>query len=89
MMHFSMRPSTNFKEKIRIGKFVLNYLFTKWLNPETKKPYLASVFGLTPHTNRAAIVIARKAGFKVLGILPKGVQSEGTAVDAVISVASL
>jgi hypothetical protein len=88
LMHFSMHPDVPFPEKIKIGKFVLNFIFTKWINPKTEKPFLASVYGLTPHTNRGALILARKVGFKILGVLPCGIRSLGADIDAVISVAS-
>lgn len=88
MMHFSMSPEVSFPEKIKIGRFVLDYLFSKWIDSKTGKPYLRSVFGLTPSDNRAALVLARKVGFKVLGVLPSGIISKGKPTDATISVAS-
>lgn len=86
-IHFSFRPEDiTFKDRIFIGKYVLDFIFNKWVGSDDI-PFLDSVFGLTPSSNRAAILVALKCGFKRLGILPSGINSGGKAEDAIITVA--
>ncbi len=88
-IHFSFHPELlTIQEKFEVGKYVLRTLFHDWTDPKTEKPFLQSVYGLTPLPNRVACIFALKAGFKKLGILPGGCKYLGGIEDAMISVAS-
>ena len=87
-LHFSMHPGINIREKLVIARHTLEHILLHWINPATTRPFLKSVYGLTPIPNRVACIFALKAGFKKLGILPGGCTYMGKTADAMISVAS-
>ena len=87
-IHFSMHPKLTFKEKLLVGQTTLQYLFHELRHPNTKDPFLRSVYGLTPMSNRVACIFALKAGFKKTGVLPGGIKYLGKTDDAMISVAT-
>jgi len=86
--HFSTHPLLSTNKRIEVGRYCVDQVLTKWIDPKTRKPFLKSLFGLTPLPNRAACIFAMKIGYKKLGILPGGVSYLGKTVDAMISVAS-
>lgn len=85
-VHFSMHPRNNFKDSIKIGNYANDTVLNEWIHPEYNGPYLESLFGLTPVTNRAACLFIRRCGYKKIGVLPKGIKDRGKIVDAMITI---
>jgi len=84
-IHFSTHPKLHMKVGIPLIKSVIEDIF-KWKSSDTEEPYLLSLYGLTPVTNRAACIIVLKVGFKKKGILPGGMWFLGKPVDAMFTV---
>ena len=86
--HFSNHPELSTRKRLEIGRHCVNYILTEWVSPDTKRPFLRSLYGLTPLPNRAGCIFALKIGYKKLGVLPGGCTYMGKTEDAMISVAS-
>jgi len=86
--HFSTHPEIKTQERLAIGRYCVNYILNEWVNPATKRPFLRSLYGLTPLPNRAGCIFALKIGYRKLGVLPGGCTYMGKTEDAMISVAS-
>lgn len=84
-IHFSMHPEIKMKERITISRFVQKFLLVDWINQKTNKPFLKSIFGITPLSNRVACIFALKSGFKKMGILPGGCTYMGRTENAMVS----
>jgi len=90
MVHFSMHPDNSPQQSMHLARTVTDQVLNVWGEqgkPDT--PYLYSLYGLTPITNRAACAFVQRVGFKKVGILPKGQRMRGTEfVDAMITIKS-
>lgn len=85
-VHFSMHPKNTFKESIQLGTWCNDTVLATWTHPEDGSPYLQTLYGLTPVTNRAACIFTLKTGYKKIGILPNGMRDRGEIVDAQIAI---
>ncbi len=85
-VHFSMHPNNSFKESIALGKWTNDTVLNEWKHPDDGGPYLRSLYGLTPVTNRAGCIFALKTGYKKIGVLPGGMIDRGKIVDAMITI---
>lgn len=83
-IHFSMHPDNRFTDSINLAIWVGDQILNKWTNTETKKPFLDSIYGLTPATNRVACIFVLKAGFKKIGYLYNSIKDRGKIVEAMI-----
>lgn len=76
-MHFSVRPGLNAAESFALARFTSDQLL---------ESYLDTLFGLTPASNRAALIYNMRAGFKRVGVLHNGMTDRGKVVDAYLMV---
>lgn len=87
MVHFSMHPGNTPQYSLKLAREVTDSILTTWSEPINGSPFLYTLYGLTPVTNRAACAFVQRVGFKKLGILPKGQMEDGEHyVDALITI---
>ena len=88
MVHFSMHPDNTPQQSLRYARVVTDQILNVWSErDDPDAPYLYSLYGLTPVTNRAACAFVKRVGFKQIGTLPKGQrQNGGEFVDAMITI---
>jgi hypothetical protein len=79
-IHFSIHPSFSYQDKLKLLRLVRRQLHS-WPNMHT-------LYGLIPESNKTAWITTIKAGFKRIGILPKGVSTYQGAEDAVILIST-
>lgn len=84
-VHFSMHPDNSAKQNLRIAREVTDDILALWKRKDDE-PFLRSIYGLTPVTNRVACIFVQKVGFKKIGILPGGISDRGKVVDAMITI---
>lgn len=84
-IHFSMHPNNSTRFSLNMATWATDTILNEWQHPEGG-PYLHSLFGLTPVTNRAACIFVQKCGFKKIGVLPGGMHDRGNVVDGMITV---
>lgn len=84
-IHISLHPENTYKRTLQLSREITDTILNTWTT-EDGSPYLETLFGLTPVTNRVACVHALKVGFKKIGILPHGILDRGKNVDAMISI---
>lgn len=77
-IHISSHPDNTFRQAVDEGRLSSDFLLNK-------ARIVDSLFGLTPVPHRRAVIFAYKAGFKKVGILPRGAKYFGEYVDAVIT----
>jgi hypothetical protein len=82
-IHFSLHPQLHTRLGLPMVRHVTESIFD-W-KAKDGTPYLNSLFGLTPVTNRAACIFVLKVGFKKRFILPGGMWDRGKAVDAMVT----
>ena len=70
MVHFSMHPDNPPQYSMKLAREVTDSVLQEWSEPESGSPFLYTLYGLTPVTNRAACVFVQRCGFKKIGILP-------------------
>ena len=87
-VHFSMHPDNKPQYSMMLAREVTDTILNDWREqgkPDT--PFLYSLFGLTPVTNRPACAFVRRVGFKKVGTLPRGQRVNGSeCVDAMITI---
>ena len=76
-VHFSARPGLTATESFALGRFTTDQLL---------ESYLDTLFGLTPASNRAALMYNLRVGFKRVGVLHNGMYDRGRLVDAYLMV---
>lgn len=88
MVHFSMHPENPPQQSMHYARAVTDEVLNVWHERENPSvPYLYSLYGLTPVTNRAACAFVQRVGFRKIGTLPKGQRVNGTEfVDAMITI---
>jgi hypothetical protein len=88
MVHFSMAPENSPQESMHYARATTDIVLNEWGDgDQPDAPFLYSLYGLTPTTNKAACAFVRRVGFKKVGILPKGQKVKGSeAVDAMITI---
>ena len=82
-IHFSLHPQLPTRLGLPMVRHIVESIFD-W-QTQDGKPYLDSLFGLTPVTNRAACIFVLKVGFKKRFVLPSGMWDRGEAVDAMVT----
>ena len=73
-LHFSMSPDNPthpYKFNIPLARATMHAVFNSW-TPDLRP---ATLYGLTPMSNRRAIAFLKKVGFREIGILPKGIKA--------------
>lgn len=86
-VHFSMHPANTTPYSLRVAREATDDILNLWTRDADRKvPYLQSIYGLTPVTNRAACIFVQKVGFRKLGVLPGGMSDRGQIVDAMLTV---
>lgn len=88
MVHFSMHPDNPPQQSMHYARAVTDQVLNEWHERDNPSvPFLYSLYGLTPVTNRAACAFVRRVGFKKVGTLPGGQRVNGTEiVDAMITI---
>ena len=88
MVHFSMHPENTPQQSLHYARAVTDDVLNVWHERENPSvPYLYSLYGLTPVTNRAACAFVQRVGFRKIGTLPKGQRVNGSEyVDAMITI---
>jgi len=70
-MHFSGHPCNSPKLNKFLSEAVSDQVLNEWKDEaDTDKPFVESLFGLTPVENRVAVIFAMRCGFKKLGVIP-------------------
>jgi hypothetical protein len=85
-VHFSMHPGNKTRFSLDLANSVADDILFQWKSSVDGGPYLYSMFGLTPVTNRAACIFVQRCGFKKVAILPGGALHEGKPVDAMVTI---
>ena len=83
-IHFSTHPDLQFRDAIPLVRDVVKSIFD-WTTQGKEEPYLNSLYGITPVTNRAACIFVLKVGFEKQFILPSGMRDKGEVVDGMVS----
>ena len=87
-VHFSMHPDNKPHYCLHLARVITDQILNEWSeqgNPDA--PFLYSLYGLTPVTNRPACAFVRRVGFKKVGTLPMGQRINGNEfVDAMITI---
>ena len=83
-IHFSMHPDNSFKYSLALGRQITDQMIDDWRILGTDEFYLRSIYGLTPESNRAALLYNLRVGFKKVAVLPYGILDRGKLVNAVI-----
>lgn len=68
-LHFSISPGLRPEEKLFVGKFVPWQILMRWKNKQNE-PFLETLIGMTPRSNRAACIFVKKCGFSPLATIP-------------------
>ena len=84
-IHFSTHPDLRFKDAVPLVRDVVDSIFD-WTVKGKEEPYLNSLYGITPVTNRAACIFVLKVGFEKQFILPSGMRDKGKVVDGMVSI---
>ena len=82
-IHFSCSPRSTPQMNLYTAREASRIILEEWKGPDG--PYLDTLYGLTPVTNRVACIFTLKVGFKKIGILPNGMRDRGKIVNAMIS----
>ena len=86
-IHFSMRPSNDTKTNLLLANTVIGLILERWKSAvDPSKPYLETIYGLTPVLNRVACLFVLRSGMKKVGILPNGVDYLGEVCDALVTI---
>ena len=85
-IHFSMHPLNSTRISLLLAREVSDMILTTWKKLGSSQPYVRSLYGLTPSTNRPALFFIRRAGFLRKATLPYGIRDRGQVVDAVLTV---
>lgn len=86
-IHFSMHPNNETKVNLDMARTVADMILNEWkdLN-DTSKPFLETLYGMTPVDNRVACLFVLRVGLKKVGILPNGITYLGQVTDAMLTV---
>ena len=85
-IHFSVHPENNFSFSLEMCRYTMDRVLNKWSCRGNKdEPYLLTLYGLTPVTNRAACIFVLRAGMKKVGILPNSINYKGAVVDSMVT----
>lgn len=85
-MHFSANPKVTFQEAIAIGKWATDRVLKYWKYDD--EPYLTSIIGIIPKSNKKANTYIRRVGFKRVTEVPNGCKYLGELDTAVINIKS-
>jgi len=87
MVHFSMHPDNPPQYSMKLAREVTDDILNIWCESGSDSPFLYTLYGLTPVTNRAACAFVRRVGFRKIGTLPHGQMVDGREyVDAQITI---
>lgn len=86
-VHFSMHPENSPQYSMKVARTITDQILNVWHEKDhPDKPFLYSLFGLTPVTNRTACAFVQRVGFKKVGTLYMGQQIGDTYVDALLTI---
>lgn len=86
-VHFSMRQELDTPVKYALADQVTDMVLEDWTDINSPdRPYLDTIFGLTPTIHRLACMFVLRSGFKKVGILPRGVHYMGQVSDAMLTI---
>lgn len=86
-VHFSMHPGNAFRYSVETAKKFTDLVLNFWtLRRDPTKPFLKTMYGLTPVTNRVASFFNQRVGFKKIGIIPSGMKDRGKIVDGILTI---
>lgn len=86
-VHFSMRQDVPYTTKIALADQVTDVVLNDWTCSEyPDRPYLDTIYGLTPTIHRLACMFVLRAGFDKIGILPKGMYYMKQVSDAMLTI---
>ena len=71
-VHFSWRPETTFSTIVDRSKWVVDQIFNVWKR-DNGLPFLKTLIGVTPISNRAACLTVLRIGYVKLGVIPGAV----------------
>jgi len=91
--HFSTLPELGLKKIVEVCRFAAREILSKWKKKGLIEdvPYLHTLVGATPVSNRAACITVLKIGYKKLGVIPKSIDiaRRGTTEDCMLSILTL
>lgn len=92
-IHFSTLPELGLKKIVEVCRFAAKEMLSKWKKQGSiaEVPYLHTIVGMTPTSNRAACITVLKIGYKKLGVIPKSIDiaRKGTTEDCMLSILTL
>jgi hypothetical protein len=69
-IHFSTHPSLWGRNSIAAAKAAIDWLFSLTSQKPYSRPYVKTLIGLTPVSNRLAVRFLKKVGFEIKTIIP-------------------
>ncbi len=69
-IHFSTHPTISWPKAVRLCREIAQQILLRWRESGEGVPYLCTLVGLTPLSNRAACITVLKTGFKKVGVIP-------------------
>jgi hypothetical protein len=82
-LHFSIHPNVSPQTAFMLGRTATDRVLHDW--KLYNRPYLDSLYGLTPTLNRPACAFVQRCGFKKLGVLRGAQHWRGEPCDAMIT----
>jgi len=70
MSHFSVRPEAQGSTAVAMAKSTISQLFSLKRSTDKTLPYIESLLGLTPLSNKLALRFARNIGYRKLCVIP-------------------
>lgn len=69
LLHFSISPLLHPRKKLLLGRFMPWQILTQWTD-DNGAPYVETLLGMTPVSNKAACRFVKKCGFTPMAIVP-------------------
>ena len=69
LLHFSMSPLLHPHKKLLLGRFMPWQILTQWKDGNGE-PYVETLLGMTPVSNKAACRFVKKCGFTPIATVP-------------------
>ena len=69
LLHFSISPLLHPRKKLLLGRFLPWQILTQWTD-DNGAPYVETLLGMTPVSNKAACRFVKKCGFTPMAIVP-------------------
>lgn len=81
-VHFSVRSGLPLPTARDVGREMIRTILYGWRHGD--QPFLRTLYGMLPRTNRAAIIFCLSCGFKRFGTVPYGMRHRGKVCDGVV-----